>query len=378
MFYWNGPRLIAHNYATRTQVFAQPIVTEVLHFFDSWRTPGELFAAKPRVDQRDLQELLDLLVQRSLLQRDDEAPAGGERAMAGWADWNPAAGFFHNSTKDLEYGDLRTIERLTREKARKTPMPDTVKRYPGAPVHQLPRVRRKGEFVRTLLKRRTWRQLGERPIALSAFGTLLALTAGVQSWITGSSGQRGALKTSPSGGARHSIELYPLVLHVDGLARGLYHYACDRHALELIDSKVPARPVARYLPKQPWFGAASALVLFTAVFPRVQWRYAHARAYRAALIEAGHLCQTFCLTATWLGLAPFCSMALADSCIESDLGLDGITESVLYAAGVGTRPRGLEWTLPATIGAAPRILSRGQERRFPGQLDPREARRRLR
>jgi hypothetical protein len=58
------------------------------------------------------------------------------------------------------------------------------------------------------------------------------------------------------------------------------------------------------------------------------------------LAEAGHLCQTFCLTATWLGLAPFCTMALADTAIERALGVDGINESVLYAAGAGRRPPG--------------------------------------
>ena len=51
----------------------------------------------------------------------------------------------------------------------------------------------------------------------------------------------------------------------------------------------------------------------------------------------------FCLTATALGLAPFCLMGLADSLIERDLGIDGITESILYAAGVGHRPRGSRW-----------------------------------
>ncbi len=76
----------------------------------------------------------------------------------------------------------------------------------------------------------------------------------------------------------------------------------------------------------------------TAVFPRTQWKYNFARAYRVVLAEAGHLCQTFCLTATWLGLAPFCTMALADTRIERDLGVDGVTESVLYAAGVGRPP----------------------------------------
>jgi len=36
-------------------------------------------------------------------------------------------------------------------------------------------------------------------------------------------------------------------------------------------------------------------------------------------------------------------MGLADSLIEQDLGLDGISESVLYAAGVGRPPRGSTW-----------------------------------
>lgn len=35
------------------------------------------------------------------------------------------------------------------------------------------------------------------------------------------------------------------------------------------------------------------------------------------------------------GLAPFSTAALRDSLIEEDLGLDGISESVLYVAGVG-------------------------------------------
>jgi hypothetical protein len=90
-------------------------------------------------------------------------------------------------------------------------------------------------------------------------------------------------------------------------------------------------------------------MLMTSVFERVQWRYPYARAYRAIMAEAGHLCQTFCLVSTWLGLAPFCTMALADSRIERDLAIDGVSESVIYAAGVGIRPPGVTWApLPET------------------------------
>jgi SagB-type dehydrogenase family enzyme len=90
-----------------------------------------------------------------------------------------------------------------------------------------------------------------------------------------------------------------------------------------------------YCADQRYFSGAAALFIMTAVFARTMWKYGRARAYRVVLLETGHLCQTFCLTATRLGLAPFSTAALRDSKIESDLGLDGISESVLYVAGVG-------------------------------------------
>jgi hypothetical protein len=76
-------------------------------------------------------------------------------------------------------------------------------------------------------------------------------------------------------------------------------------------------------------------------------------AYRVVLLDVGHLCQTFCLVATWLDLAPFCTAALKDTLIEEDLGIDGIRESVLYIAGVG---------LPATSVRARQRFSRSADR----------------
>jgi nitroreductase len=71
----------------------------------------------------------------------------------------------------------------------------------------------------------------------------------------------------------------------------------------------------------------------------IQTRYRHPRAYRIVLLDAGHLGQTFCLTATRMGLAPFSTAALKDTLIEKDLGIDGVTESVLYVVGVGLAAR---------------------------------------
>jgi SagB-type dehydrogenase family enzyme len=222
-------------------------------------------------------------------------------------------------------------------------VPAPVKRYLRAPVIRLPRPVIDDPVARVALERRTWRRFSGRKLPLAALSTLLGLTAGVQKWVEVPVYGKVPLKTSPSGGARHPIELYVVAWGVDGVAPGLYHYAADTHVLERLRAGVRPRQVAKYLPLSGYFARAAFLVLFTAVFERQLWRYPYARAYRAALIETGHMAQTFCLTATSMGLAPFCLMGLADSAIERDLGIDGITESVLYAAGAGCRPRGSQW-----------------------------------
>ena len=129
-----------------------------------------------------------------------------------------------------------------------------------------------------------------------------------------------------------------MALRVKGLKAGLYHYHPTRHRLEAIGTKATRDKAWRYCARQDYVRNAAALFLMTAVFGRTMWKYPHPRAYRVVLLDAGHLCQTFCLVATWLGLAPFCTAALKDTLIEEDLGIDGVRESVLYVAGVGLPP----------------------------------------
>ena len=124
---------------------------------------------------------------------------------------------------------------------------------------------------------------------------------------------------------------------------GIYHYRPDQHELVAMRRNWTPRQLEKRLANQFWFSRAPVVVFMTSVFGRVQWKYRYPRAYRVVLLEAGHLCQTFCLAATELGLAPFCTAALVDTLVEKDLGLDGVTESVIYAAGVGRRPPGVAW-----------------------------------
>jgi SagB-type dehydrogenase family enzyme len=109
----------------------------------------------------------------------------------------------------------------------------------------------------------------------------------------------------------------------------------DSGPLECLRSVPAKRKAVSYAAGQKFLKDAAAVFLMTAVFPRTMWKYRFPRAYCVVLLDAGHLCQTFCLVATWLGLAPFCTAALKDSEIEKDLSLDGIRETALYLAAVG-------------------------------------------
>ncbi len=341
--YWRDKLLVFENYRAGVRVTADPITLQILDFFDDWRDPATLATLLEGYSVSSLLRAVSTLVDCSLLERSDRKPTDRDRAFEARNSWHPGAGLLHFSSKDVTYEGATDSYRSLQDQARRQPMPAPVKRCPDAECIALPPPRTAGEFPRVLLDRRTWRRFSRSPLPLTALATLLGLSCAVQYWVELPGIGRLPLKTFPSGGAQHPLELYVLARRVAGLAPGLYHYASDEHQLERLRKGTTNQQIVRYLPSQWWFRSAAALLFITAVFPRAQWKYPFSRAYRAVLTEAGHLCQSLCLTATWLKLAPFCSLALADSLIERDLEIDGVSESVLYAAGVGMRPSGTTW-----------------------------------
>ena len=337
--YWRERLLVFENYLTRRQVAAHPLTASLLHFFDRWKSFADLCAAMPEYASASLKRAVGELVRYSLLRREDQHPPPGHTELTAWNEWNPAAGFFHLSTKDLQFeaDPAKQFGELVRL-AKSKPIPLPIKRYAKAKQIQLEPPFRDNEFARVLVQRRTWRKFSAKPVPLTSLGNLLGLTWGVRHWIKLPKIGSVAAKTSPSGGAMHPVEAYVLARNVDGLAAGFYHYNAADHRLELLQRGATSRDIAKLLANQQWYGSAAFVVFLTAVFARTRWKYDYARAYRAVLIEAGHLCQTFCLTATSMGLAPFCTMAFADSKVEKILGIDGISESALYVAGAGIRP----------------------------------------
>jgi SagB-type dehydrogenase family enzyme len=335
--YWSDDgRVVIANYRTRSAYEANPNALRALSFFHQWRRAPALAARLSQYDPQSVQRSVRQLARAGLLVGEGTPEARADARIAdAWSAWLPY-GAFHFGTKDQPFLKEHEIPPLLRRQLRESRQPPCFKRYPASARRRLPALaRRAGEFPRVLLARRTHREFARGAVPLQTIADLLRYTWGVTGY--GRSPTLGWLpeKTSPSGGARHPGEVYLFAPRVDGLAPGIYHYDSRRHALDLVRRGATGAQASRYCADQRYVAAAPAVFFMTAVVPRVMWKYRFARAYRVMTLDAGHLGQTFCLTATWLGLAPFCTAALRDSLLERDLKIDGVTEVAMYAVGVG-------------------------------------------
>jgi len=335
---WCERKLVLLNYRTQVASSAEPEAVRILHLLEDWTRPSDVAALLPEYTPQSIRAGIRDLLRNTFLVTEGTAEAKRDADLASaWSAWLPEASF-HFATKDVDYAPPSPS--LFRRYLAESAQPALLKRYGTAPQIHLPTEQtRDSQFEQVLLARKTHREFSRKPIPLSVIATLLQYTWGVTGRIDAPPFGRLFHKTSPSGGARHPGEVYLLAIRVGGLAQGLYHYDCLHHRLERLRASRAVEKAVAYTAGQDFVAGASALFIMTAVFPRVLWKYRFARSYRVVLLDAGHLCQTFCLAATWLGLAPFCTAAFEDTLIEKDLGLDGIRESAIYVAGVGV-PRG--------------------------------------
>lgn len=148
-------------------------------------------------------------------------------------------------------------------------------------------------------------------------------------------------RNSPSGGGLHPTEAYVVALRVEGVAPGLYHYHPVDHALEPLPSPAVtelAAFVRIMVAAQKYFLDAPVFVVMVTRFPRTFWKYRnHTKAYRATILDAGHLSQNLYLSATEFGLGAFITAAINEVDIEQAFGLDPLVESPIAVCGFGHR-----------------------------------------
>jgi putative peptide maturation dehydrogenase len=202
------------------------------------------------------------------------------------------------------------------------------------PVHR--------DFDALLAQRKTCRNFDPRATLSAAdLATMLHRVWGAIGTLEMAPGAVAVKKNSPAGGGLHAVEAYLLVQRAEGLAPGLYHYLALQHALEPLQpmtTEAAADLAHRFLAGQNWFEDVPVLVIMTARFDRLFWKYRrHAKAWRVVHLDVGHLSQTMYLSAADLGLGAFITGAINDRLVEEALHLKPMQEGAIVIVGFGPR-----------------------------------------
>jgi SagB-type dehydrogenase family enzyme len=224
---------------------------------------------------------------------------------------------------DLRHSTGRAAKRYRAQRRVFLPPP----RLPSLPL---------GEAI---VARRTRRGFAPDPINLAALSALLHAGYGVTHQLDPAAppGTPPLLRAVPSGGALYPLELFVFAYAVEGLEPGLYHFDPPGRRLDCLRS-APARVLrdevahAAVYPELATGGAI--LIAVGAMFWRTRVKYG-LRGYRFALLEAGHVVQNVLLTATGAALEAVPLGGFFDRRMDELLDLDGVNESILYAAAVG-------------------------------------------
>lgn len=151
-------------------------------------------------------------------------------------------------------------------------------------------------------------------------------------------------RTYPSPGALYPTEVFPVVIDVDGIEPGLYHYNHDGHFLRRLRPFTDAESGVARLREclyeegiEPDLDDACCLFALGADFWRAKFKYGP-RGYRYTLQESGHVAQNVLLALTATGLAGRPLAAFRDGPTNDFLGLDGVNEAVVYLVAAGRQP----------------------------------------
>lgn len=337
VMHWNGGNLVFENYLRKTRVVANPLLSEMLGKLENFQDYDSVKQYFSRLTLDGWDDVLNTLIENNILvSSGSEVDALEQRLVANWK-WDLPARYFHFSTKNVVQEVDKTVElAYFEELADRVPMPPHYKDCGGELVRlPAPNYPAGVDLLETLISRRTQRWFVPSTLSIQEFSNILYYTWGKIAAIDEGKLGRRIMRTSPSGGCRHSIEVYTFVSNVDGIPKGIYHYSVRQHALELIREGDYGEDFVKNCCNQEWMHNASAYFVMTSLFERTMWRYPFSRAYRVVTMEAGHLGQTFQLVATGLGLHSFVTAVILDKHFENTLGLDEIMENALYCCAVG-------------------------------------------
>jgi SagB-type dehydrogenase family enzyme len=191
------------------------------------------------------------------------------------------------------------------------------------------------DFHRLTRQRRSQRDYQGLSISREELDALLYTACGVTgslSW----SGREVKLRAYPASGALYAVEIYPIVMRVDGLAPAIYHYRPIENVLELIRPDITRDEIVGVLlpVEREMVAGASAMICLAGSFLRHERKYGQG-GYRMMVAEAGHISENLVLTATALGLGARPFGGVFDSLINAELRLEPSEEQFLLSVLIG-------------------------------------------
>ncbi|OJY97879.1 MAG: putative peptide maturation dehydrogenase [Lysobacterales bacterium 63-13] len=293
-------------------------------------------------------EVLERLLDKGLLLGDGDENAGtGERdEQVRTSHWRGLAATVHRHTRwsgvDTLEAERRFGEETDRPFLERLGEPETPVRERVESNQRIALGKPTDSALEALIRQRvTCRNWDvSRPLSAEDFASTLYRTFAARA-VSDEPGITVMKRAVPSAGGLHPTEAYLLVQNVEGVTPGLYHYHPIDHALEPLgdiaaeDSQALA---LRIVAGQRHFMKAHVIIILASRFRRTFWKYRnHAKAYRAIILDAGHLSQALYLAAAERGLAAFITAAVNERDIEEIFGLDPMLEGVLAVSGFGWR-----------------------------------------
>jgi SagB-type dehydrogenase family enzyme len=214
------------------------------------------------------------------------------------------------------------------------------KSYPTAPVLKLPESTAPPAppaattLREVICKRRSVRKFTDQRLAAWEVGAILQNAYGITGQLTLPYKIVQNVRTVPSGGALYPLEIYAISFRVDDLAPAVYHYNVSENYLEKIRPGEFAEQLGPAFFLEEMFSQVGVLIAIAGVLKRSSIKYGN-RAYRFMMLEAGHVGQNICLTASALNLGCVMMGGFFDGEVNQVLGLDGVNETVLYCSAVG-------------------------------------------
>lgn len=234
----------------------------------------------------------------------------------------------------------RRIERVLGQEFFLRRISQAYKMYPTCPRIALPSG---AELVETplakslreaIVKRRSSRDYSGLPLSMNDVSIVLRNSYGVTGRATLQHDVEQKLRAVPSGGALYPLEIYAACFNVDGVEPGVYHYNVQEESLECVRQGQFSAEFGRICFTEAMFSKLPMLVIISGILKRSSLKYSE-RAYRFMVLEAGHVGQNLCLSATALGLGSLMLGGYLDEEIDKILGVDGVQETALYMAAVG-------------------------------------------